>query len=255
MNRWLLVGVVALAVGCPKKEEPAAPVKREAPKGFEPLERVAVDAGEDAKEAMYRVAPFTVLGPAAPAQVTKLELEGEPAKDVLASADLKQPLLLVVKDETYLAQVTTLLAALDDAKAEVWLAHPDSAVAYKVTLSDEPAFQHWIDEASEGGKLRVIHRADGFELQTSVGKLPGPDVNGPSVPVRGGQMDLATLQRGFTRLKGRFTVATDYCVVPSFGMPMADVIRALAANYPKADAPIFATTCLVYPRPRSDAGR
>ena len=268
MRGQLFVVVAAVALcGCPKKDdkkdEPRAPAKREAVR-LEPLERVQVDAGDDAREAQYQVAPFVTLGPSAPGDAVKVELDGEKATaDGAAFEVAKLPVgdagvrrvLLVMKGETYLAQAAAVLAALDDAKAEVWLAHPDGALAFKVVLRDEPAFQLWLDEASDSGKVRVIHRADGFELQTAMGKLPGPDVNGPSVPVRGGQLDLATLQKGLARLQSRFVTAPDYCVVPSFGMVMNDVVKGLAANYVKVETPYFPTTCLVYPRPRPDAGK
>ena len=147
-----------------------------------------------------------------------------------------------------------LLAALDDAHLEVWLRHPDLPVAFPVALRDEPAFQRWLDEPVPG-KLRVIHRADGFELQTNMGKLPGGDPNGPTVPVRGGQLDLATLQRGLARVRSRFADAPDVCFVPSFGMELQQTVRALAADYPEAGKPLFPGLCLVYPRPPRDGGR
>ncbi|MGA9525748.1 MAG: hypothetical protein WBV82_30095 [Myxococcaceae bacterium] len=31
---------------------------------------------------------------------------------------------------------------------------------------------------------------DGYDLQTAVGKLTGPDPNGPTVPLRGGKWDV-----------------------------------------------------------------
>jgi hypothetical protein len=131
----------------------------------------------------------------------------------------------------------------------VWLAHPDDAdVAFRLTLRDAPAFQAWIDEPVPG-KVRVIHRADGFELQTNLGKLPGADPNGPTVPVRGGKMDLTTLQRGFVRVQAKFKSAPDVCFVPSFGMELQQIARALAVNYAKPDQPFFEGLCLVYPRP------
>ena len=59
-------------------------------------------------------------------------------------------------------------------------------------------------------------------------------------------------------MKGRFKKAPDLCFMPSFGTPLADAIRALAANWQGSDGPIFAANCFVYPRPvtaGADAGR
>jgi hypothetical protein len=179
-------------------------------------------------------------------------VDGKPVTDVAA---LKGPVLLVPVGDTYLMQVAPLLAALDDAGVETWFRHPDLELAYPVKLRDEPAFRTWLEEPVPG-KLRVIHRADGFELQTNMGKLRGGDPNGPTVPLRGGQMDLSTLQKGYQRLRTRFPGAPDYCLMPSFGMEVAQTVRAMAANYLSDDEALFPGTCLVYPRlPATDAGR
>ena len=81
--------------------------------------------------------------------------------------------MLVVPDaDTFLAQTSELMEVLRDAAAEVWLKHPDAAVAYRLVLRDEEGFRAWLAEVAPG-KLRIIQRSDGFELTTSVGKLPG----------------------------------------------------------------------------------
>ena len=126
--------------------------------------------------------------------------------------------------------------------------HPTEAVAYPVVLRDEEGFRAWLDEAKPG-KVRIIQRADGFELQTNVGKLPGADPNGPTVPLRGGQQDLATLRRGLARLKERFTVTEDVCYVPSFGSELRAITAAFSADYRAPGKPLFRQLCLVYPRP------
>jgi hypothetical protein len=232
--------LLLLAVGGCRGEKTAA----EKPKPVEQFKPLTNESDDT-----FKVAPFTPAGPAAPEDAKIIELNGDTAPQVVPKV------LLVPVGDTYLAQVTPLLAALDDARAEVWLRHPQGPFAFKVKLRDEHAWQEWIDEPVPG-KLRIIHRADGFELQTNMGKLPGGDPNGPSVPVRGGRMDLPTLRKGMERVKQRFKDAPDVCFVPSMGMPLADIAAALAANYPSADQPIFGELCLVYPRPRArDAGR
>ncbi len=239
--RKIAVVVVLAAAAC-KADKPAEaqPAKPKPVEQFKPLTNEADDT--------FKVAPFTPAGPPLPDEVKTIELHGD------APAETAPKVLLVPDGDTYLAQVMVLLGALDDAGSEVWLKHPEGPLAYKVELRDEQAWQEWIDEAVPG-KLRVIHRADGFELQTNMGKLPGVDPNGPSVPVRGGRMDLPTLRKGFERVKQRFKDAPDVCFVPSMGLTIADIAAAFAANYPSADAPIFPALCLVYPRPRiKDAG-
>ena len=261
----------ALLAGCPANDpKPKAPSgtastsstksANAAAKPLAPLERVAptVDGGATG-DSMYDVAPFTPAGLALPEQAVRVELDGEHAKREgqpwsPASVAKDTVVLLVPVGDTYLAQVAALLAALDDAGAKVWVKHPDAPLAFPVMLRDEPSFQAWLDEPVPG-KLRIVHREDGFELQTNMGKLAGPDPNGPTVPVRGGKMDLKTLQAGLARIKGGFKNAPDYCVMPSFGMELAQTARMLAPNYFTAETPYFETTCLVYPRPRApDAG-
>lgn len=245
--RWLvLLGVVVAACTSQKKEPPP----RAVPQPLEPLARVEVDAGEE--DPIQRVVPFTPVGPPLPAGATVLTLDGEAAKLGDAPFDVAKvsgPVLLVPTAETFLVQAAPVLAALDDAKATVWLKHPDAALAFELTLRDEPDFQAWIDEPVPG-KLRIVHRADGFEMQTNLGKLPGADRNGPTVPVRGGQMDLTTLSKGFKQIRQRFLSAPDVCFVPSFGMELSQVARAMAANFASAEQAWFPETCLVYPRPK-----
>jgi hypothetical protein len=196
------------------------------------------------------------VGPALPQGATAVHLDGEVAMVGAAPLDLMKtsgPLLLD-PGETWFAQAFDLLAKASDQKRELWLKHPDAPIAFKLTLRDEPAFQVWLDEAVPG-KLRIIQRADGFELQTNMGKLPGPDPKGPTVPVRGGKMDLKTFQRGLERIQSRFRSAPDYCYLPSYGMDLAQVARAMAANYVSAETAYFPETCLVFHRVVPDAGR
>jgi hypothetical protein len=259
MRPSVLGVVLTLLVGCPDRGPAAGPSARAQPRPLEPLlpQAAASDGGEPDREALYRVTPLAPVGPAVPADATRVLLDGERAtldgKPLVASA-LRGSVVLAPGPDTWLVQVAPLLAALDDAHLPVFLEHPDAPLAFPVVLRDEPAFQAWLDEAVPG-KVRVIHRADGFELQTNMGKLPGGDPNGPTVPVRGGRMDLATLQRGLERVRGRFRDAPDVCFVPSFGMELQQTIRALAADYLEGGRPVFGQLCLVYPRPPRDAGR
>jgi len=226
---------------------------------FEPLEQVksagSADGSIDERDAIFRVVPIEVVGPAAPEQAVRLELDGESVKQGGAPFDLKtvkqnDDVILVPVGETYLVQIAPVLAALDDVGADVFLQHPDQSIAWPIDLRDEAVFQSWLDDP-EPGKVRVIQRADGFELQTNMGKLPGHDPNGPTVPVRGGEMDLKTLQRGLEKVSAFFKTK-DVCFVPSFGMEVAQVSRAFAANWKTAEVAWFTTQCLVYPRPKAN---
>ena len=230
---------------CTEKKAPE-PIPRAQPQPLEPLEAVKgakPDAGDD-RDALYEVVPLPPIGPALPAGARLVPLTGEKTEVPAGTG----PIVLVPDEDTYLAQVAPLLARLADGKDEVWLKHPEAAIAFKLTLRDAPSFQAWIDEAVPG-KLRVIFRADGFELQTNLGKLPGGDPNGPTVPLRGGKMDLTTLQRGFQRIQGKFKSAPDVCFVPSFGTEFAKISSAMAVNYLSAESAYFPETCLVFPRP------
>lgn len=266
MRGAVVVAVVLAGVGCRKPAEPLVP-DAGAPKAkAEPLAPVlaaSADGGDaDPREALFVPAPFTPAGPRAPETGVVMELRGETvelkgqryvlpgdAAKLAGQVPEKTTVLLVPDEETYLAQVQPLLALLDDGRAEVWLKHPLGPLAYPVKLQDEPHFNAWLDEPVPG-KLRIIQRADGFELQTNLGKVPGADPNGPTVPARGGQLDLATLQRGLDRVKRRFRQAPDVSFLPSYGTTLEHAVKAISTNWLEAEKVVFAEVWLVYPRPR-----
>ncbi|QSQ24030.1 hypothetical protein JY651_03360 [Pyxidicoccus parkwayensis] len=254
--------LVTVGAGC-RDEKPAEPLQSLKP---EPLPTLAAgsgatDAGALPHEEVVPSAP--VYGEAVPEEALRLELAGERVRLGAESFEAVRPadaarlaervkgreVLLVPDADTYLVQVSELLAVLRDSAKTVWLKHPDGAVAYPVVLRDEEGFRAWLEEVAPG-KLRIIQRSDGFELTTSVGKLPGPDANGPSVPVRGGKQDLVTLRRALGLLKGRFKTSEDICLVPSFGTEVAQAVRALGAVYTANGEPLFETLCFIYPTPR-----
>ena len=165
----------------------------------------------------------------------------------LLAAIGKGQALLVPDDAVYMAEIAPLLAALDDARVPTWVLHPGGGVAFAVELRDEAAFDAWLDDPKPG-KLRVVERQDGLELVSGIGKLPGPDPNGPTVPVRGGRLDVGTARAGLQRLQGRFH-APDACLVPSFGTELRAVGTVLSAFWVGPKEPLFEKVCLVYPRP------
>ncbi|MFP2909477.1 hypothetical protein ACLESD_31425 [Pyxidicoccus sp. 3LFB2] len=259
--------LVTAGAGC-RDEKPAEPLQSLKP---EPLPSLAsgsragaTDAGATVPEdAAPEVASVPVYGEPLPEDALRLDLAGEqvrlgqesfeavrPADAARLAARVKDREVLLVPDaDTYLVQTSELLVVLRDSAKAVWLKHPEAPVAYALALRDEEGFREWLAEVAPG-KLRIIQRADGFELTTSVGKLPGPDANGPSVPVRGGRQDLATLRRGLGLLKGRFKTSEDICLVPSFGTEVAQAARALGAAYTAPGEPLFDTLCLIFPTPR-----
>jgi hypothetical protein len=261
----VLLAALVLGAGC-REEKPAEPLKSLAPPPLAPLAADPVDAG-GGDDSLFQVVPAEVYGEGVPEKALKLELAGEavrmegetfkpaqPEEAQRVAERVRGKAVLVVPDaDTFFAQSSELLEVLRDAAGEVWLKHPDAAVAYRLVLRDEDGFRAWLAEVAPG-KLRIIQREDGFELTTSVGKLPGGDPNGPSVPVRGGKQDIATLRKGLVRLKGRFKTAEDICLVPSFGTELAQAARALSGMYTAPGEPLFDTLCLVYPTPprRSD---
>ncbi|RYZ39326.1 MAG: hypothetical protein EOO71_20540 [Myxococcaceae bacterium] len=262
---WLLLLLCGLLLGACRETPPAptpSPSTPPAPGGAaRPLAHRDAGTWADAVIAPVFAQAF---GEPLPEDVLRLEMSGEevrlgaesfvPAREPeaarLAERVGGRAVLLVVRDaDTFVAQVSELLAVLQAKAAGVWLLHPDAPVAYRVVLRDEAGFRAWLEEVAPG-KLRIIQRADGFELTTSVGKLPGPDRNGPTVPVRGGRQDIATLRRELARLKTRFTTSEDVCLVPSFGTEMVQVARALGGTYVGPEESLFDTLCLVYPMPR-----
>lgn len=245
MNRVMILFFSFAVLGCTQKK--AEPIPREKPQPLEPLIPETSDAGED-RDALYAVVPLPPVGPPVPQGARLVSLAGEKTGVQPGTG----PVVLVPDEDTYLAQVASVLAGLDDGHEEVWLKHPTAPIAFKLKLRDAKSFQGWLDELVPG-KVRVIHRADGFELQTNLGKLPGADPNGPTVPLRGGQMDLKMLQRGFERIQAKFKSAPDVCFVPSYGMELRQVAQAMAVDYVSPQSAYFDEICLVYPRPSSPA--
>ncbi len=258
MRPLCLLSLVAFA-GC-QRDESAPALKALAPAPFAPLQAaVLADAGRDA---VYRVKPAPVWGEALPTVAVRVQLLGTLAQvggarfdvgtapgcaGVLAAVG-NGPALLVPDADTYLAQVAQLLAALDDGAVETWLLHPSGKVAFHVVLRDAPTFDAWLHQPKPGA-LRIIQRQDGLELVSNMGKLPGGDPNGPTVPRRGGQLDVALAREGLEQLKRRFGQADTLCVVPSFATELRETSALLTAAWASEEEPLFGSLCVVYPRP------
>jgi hypothetical protein len=247
--------VCVLCSGC--EERSAPPLSTLAPAPLQPLASTGADAGADP----HRLSPAAVWGASLPASAVRVTFAAGEARAGGAAVSLRAdggvaPLLaaigkggalLVPDDATYMAEIAPLLASLDDARVPTSILHPGGTVSFPVELRDEAAFDAWLDEP-KAGKLRVIQRQDGLELVSGIGKLPGPDPNGPTVPVRGGRLDVATTREGLRRLQQRFHVS-DACLVPSFGTELRAVGTVLSAFWSGPKEPLFERVCVVYPRP------
>lgn len=252
-----------LLFGCPQNNKERPQSKAPAPlPALEPDRAVADGSTENAREALFRVEAAPVWGDVSPPSAQPLYVEaaaisvGKKTVSRLApdwSAQMRGLLsarrcavLLDSDPERYLADLAELLGLLATAGCDVWIRHPDAPVAFKVTLRDNLQFERWLVEP-QPGKIRVIQRADGFEIQTNIGKMAGPDPNGPTVPTRSGKLEVGRLRRALEKLKERFSDAPDSCLVPSYGTELAAIARALSGYYRAEEKRIFAELCLVYP--------
>lgn len=240
--RGALGAVLLVGPGC-KEEAPAPALTSLAP---EPLPRIEDSGGAST------VLPITPHGEKLPkdAEVFPLSAQTLEGGELLKRAEqmsAETSVVLRPDADVYLMQVAPLFSVLADRGSKVWLAHPEGDFGYRLMLFDEAAYQHWID-LPEPGRLRVIMRGDGYELATSVGKLPGPDRNGPSVPLRQGRHDLGRLRLAFEALLDRFSTEDMICWVPSFGMELQTVARSLAATFEDDGDSMLERQCLVFPR-------
>jgi hypothetical protein len=264
-----------LLFGCPQKNAEPLPSRAPTPLPALQADRLLTDGGaEVGREALFRVERVPAWGDELPPSAQRLHVEagkiaiGKQAVDRLSSNWSEKvagllgeggcAVLLDSDAERFLADLAEVFALLAKAGCEVWIRHPDAPVAFKVLLLDNSQFERWLGEP-QPGKIRVIQRADGFELQTNIGKMAGPDPNGPTVPTRGGQLDIARLRRGLEQLKVRFPNAPDSCLVPSYGTELPAIARALSGYYRGQGKRIFDGLCLVYPNPAQppsgEAGR
>ena len=245
----LACGAFALAA-CGRSEAPAAPLQPPAP-----LRAPASPPTEAETAAPAFASPLPRQGHLAELGDGSLQLggrrwslaEGTPAlRALLGEGD--GALVLTWPRDLYLAQVAGVLAALADAHFTVWWKAPGTDGGFPLQLMDAVQFQAWLDEPKPG-RLRIIQREDGLELQTSVGKMAGPDPNGPTLPQRDGHVDVAGLRRALTRLQERFGEMDGVCLVPSFGVELDQVARTLGGLYRAPGKPFFEPFILVYPRP------
>ena len=107
-------------------------------------------------------------------------------------------------------------------------------------------FSAWLDADKPLGKIRVIMRADGLEVVTDRGKVPGPDRFGPSLPSVGTRPDFEALDTVISRIKARFPDEPEAGLAASPSISVAQAARVLALlNGPGGCR--FEETFLVYP--------
>lgn len=254
---WFVV--LALCSACSCNEKPAPPLSSLKPAPLPQIgATVASDGGLD-REAAFHVADAGMFGEGKTPGATRVVVRAKGVElDRLYDFDAPELTSAVSKlagkraqlsweEDAYLAQVGTLFAALDDAGVEVELCARTFDACFSPVLRDEKAFNAWLEEPKPG-KLRIVQRADGLELQTNMGKLPNAvDPNGPTIPLRGGQLDIATLRQSLGRVKAHFK-NEDVCLLPSFGTELDAVAQVMAGTYAEPGEPIL-SLCLVYPRP------
>ena len=78
-------------------------------------------------------------------------------------------------------------------------------------------------------KIRLMVRADGMEVVTVRGKIPGPDRFGPSVPTKGGKHDLALLAQSLARLAAHLPQEREAALLASPQTSAQTVAAALDA--------------------------
>ena len=160
-------------------------------------------------------------------------------------------LALELDSQLRMAELSAPLAALSLALKDggtCCLAVADSAgrrcVPFQPFSGDD--FGTWLDAELPLGKIRVVMRADGMEMVTDRGKLPGPDRYGPSLPSIGAKPDYDGLDAAAAKVKGRFPDEDTAGLAPSPSITVAQVARVLAILNGHGGSR-FESTFLVYP--------
>ncbi len=150
-----------------------------------------------------------------------MALRGQPiAVDLEASlmvAELSVPLsqiaLILGREETICLRV----AAQGEARCLDVLPRPAAALG------------GWMDAEKPLAKIRLMVRADGMEVVTVRGKIPGPDRFGPSVPTKGGRHDWALLAQSLARLAAHLSQEREAALLASPQTSAQTVAAALDA--------------------------
>lgn len=160
-------------------------------------------------------------------------------------------LVLELDEKLRMADLSAAFAALGEALEDgdqVCLAVFDGkerrCVPFRPFSGDD--FGAWLDAEKPLGKIRIVMRADGLEVVTDRGKVPGPDRYGPSLPSPGARPDYAGVEDASRKLRARFRDEDTAGLVPSASIPVAQAARVLSLlNGPQGER--FEKTFLVYP--------
>lgn len=145
-----------------------------------------------------------------------------------------QPLAVDVGAELVVAELTQPLLQLAE------LAAPGAPICLRVAANGLsrcldvrplPAalLGAWMDAATPLAKVRLMVRADGMEVVTVRGKIPGPDRYGPSVPTRRGAHDFPALAAALARLAAHLPQEDEAALLASPRTPFQTAAQALAA--------------------------
>ena len=110
--------------------------------------------------------------------------------------------LLVAELSRPLGQVAAILGSGETVCLRV--AAAGQARCLDVLPRPASALGPWMDAERPLAKIRLMVRADGMEIVTARGKIPGPDRYGPSVPTKGGRHDAALLSQSLAKLAAYF---------------------------------------------------
>lgn len=91
------------------------------------------------------------------------------------------------------------------------------------------ALGDWMDADKPLAKIRLMVRADGMEIVTVRGKIPGPDRYGPSVPTKGGGHDFDLLVVSLSKLAIHLSEENEAALLASPQTTAQTAARALGA--------------------------
>ena len=150
-----------------------------------------------------------------------MALRGQPiAVDLEAS-------LMVAEMSVPLAQIALILGVEETICLRV--AAAGASRCLDVLPQPAAALGGWMDAEKPLAKIRLMVRADGMEVVTVRGKIPGPDRFGPSVPTKGGKHDLALLAQSLARLAAHLPQEREAALLASPQTSAQTVAAALDA--------------------------
>ncbi|MDR0965348.1 MAG: hypothetical protein LBM75_02375 [Myxococcales bacterium] len=170
------------------------------------------------------VLPSGEVCPASGACPALSALRGEPARPL--AIDFEAGLLMAELSQAFdqIAQVLAFNEALCLRVSGAGMArcldvHPRSAEALGA----------WMDAEKPLAKIRLMVRADGMEVVTVRGKIPGPDRYGPSIPTKSGSHDFNLLASSLAKLAAFLPSENEAALLSSPRTTAQTAARALGA--------------------------